>query len=130
AEEVEEAKEVKEAKKESQTENFIFEDIGTVKYAQIHDYEATDSVRVIPRKKDDKWEVLALSVKEKNLDRLDEALSTDRGYTLVTRKIIVEEERAPVLLREYKRDLEAEFPKAELLKRIESLKKELEASKS
>ncbi|GAH95808.1 unnamed protein product [marine sediment metagenome] len=129
-EESEKAEEVEEVKEESQTEAFIFEDLGTKKYAQVHDYEIEDSCRVIPKKVDDTWEVLALSTKEKNLDRLDEALSSGGGYTLVTRKINVAKERAPLLIHEYKKTLETEFPEVDLLKRIDSMKKELEASKS
>ena len=118
----------KEVKVESQTEKFIFEDVCTKKYAQVHDYESADSVRVIPRKKGDTWDILALSTKELNLDRLDKALSADRGYTLVTRKIIVDKERAPVILQDYKEKLETEFPKDILLKRIEAIKKKVESS--
>lgn len=125
SEEIEEAKEAKYIEEESESEKFIFEDIGTKKYAQVHDYEIDDSVRVIPRKKDDKWDVLALSTKDKNLDRLDEALSSGGGYTLVTRKINVIKDRAPLLVHEYKERLETEFPKVDLLARIEAIKKEI-----
>lgn len=125
AEEVEETKEAKYVEEVSQSEKFIFEDIGTRKYAQIHDYEIDDSVRVIPRKKDDKWDVLALSTKDENLDRLDEALSSGGGYTLHSRKINVIKDRAPLLIHEYKEKLETEFPKVDLLARIEAIKKEI-----
>ena len=117
-----------EIEKESQTEKFIFEDLGTKKYAQVHDYEISDSVRVIPRKKNDKWDILALSTRSENLDRLDTALSSGE-YTLNSRKINTVQERVPVLIHEYKQDLETEFPEADLLKRIEVMKAGLEASK-
>lgn len=127
--EANEAKEAEEVKEESQTENFIFEDHGTQIYAQTHGYDVSHSVRVIPRKKDGANEILALSVKEENLDRLAEVLSENGGYKLVTRTINVKSNPA-VIIREYKQKLETEFPETDLLKRIESMKKELEASES
>lgn len=116
---------VEEVKEESQSEKFIFEDLGTAKYAQVHDYEIADSVRVIPREKGGSWDILALSTREENLDRLDKALSSDRGYNLVTRRIVVTEEKVPIIIQGYKRGLESEFPESDLLARIEVLKDSL-----